>query len=488
MAVQKYAHGLSFADAAARLAYVPSPGDANKVAKQFDDNSYWVLTSVEPVQWSPMQEVAFANLGGQTKVIYVRTAGDDKNDGTSVGQALATLPKAFEMVAKDFWNGFYVIDITGMTISDPINFPQVRSGSFIASTEDLGFNDDYGAVYRSAVNIRATPTIIGALPTVDTEITTRPGVIRLDCTTAAPAWTVDEHKGRFLRSTAALSAMEYLVIGNGVDYIDVVNGTTSPLNYPCEIVELGAVFAPDAVDELVCDGLIGGYTFYGIRFNILEDQAFAITNCTSLTFESCAFWSGRTRTGGLGVPRFMRCFFESTTYAGVRFTGGAMEFIHCAAVGINGLFSYGSIQNGMGDVINPVASAHTLIRCFIEYFGEMGTSCYPAAVFMSGTVIEQPMSGGLLGSRITIDGANSVINGLWVDSGSYAHVASNGTPAIVLDDPTVGPGGTMLIKADVTITGDITVGATVVAAGTLVSGWQVVEHAARGAKCIIERP
>lgn len=52
--IHKYAYGLSFVDQAARLAFVPTAGDVNKVAKQLDDGSYWVLTSHAPATWATL--------------------------------------------------------------------------------------------------------------------------------------------------------------------------------------------------------------------------------------------------------------------------------------------------------------------------------------------------------------------------------------------------------------------------------------------------
>lgn len=68
MAVLKYIYSLPFDDAGTRLEYVPVAGDINKVARQFYDDSYWVLTSVSPVQWTPMQAVD-SNVTGVYKPI-----------------------------------------------------------------------------------------------------------------------------------------------------------------------------------------------------------------------------------------------------------------------------------------------------------------------------------------------------------------------------------------------------------------------------------
>ena len=240
MAIQKYAYGLAFQNQAARLAYVPQGGDLNKVAKQFDDNTYWVLISVAPATWSPLIDAQYLNFAGATRTLYVRPTGNDANDGSSVQDAVKTLTAALDLVIKDFWNGDHLIDVTGCTLEEDVYFPQVRAGSYLRSRHADGIGGDtYGSFHKASVNIRATPQKDVAIG----DITSLPSVAPYHPVVYTFPWgTVLRQWGNVPGAPFDPTAMTL----NPVDGPVAVNATTNEITITrgaTTVAQLEAVFA-----------------------------------------------------------------------------------------------------------------------------------------------------------------------------------------------------------------------------------------------------
>lgn len=316
----------------------------------------------------------FRNLSGGARTFYVRPGGEDFiNDGMSPAAAFKTIQRALFEMEKDFWNGYYVVDVTGCTIDEEIIFPQIRSGGHVYGprNEDglTHANDSYGAAFRSAVNFRANPQVLYTGPATDLGLLNNAAGEWTQLQVSGAAWQPGEHKKHFLKGT------------NG-DLIPIWDNTADTLFICPTVVErvdleaanitlvaLGATFLGRRTGQYILDSLLGGYTFFGIHFYIDatstedRDEWMKITNCPSLVFEGCLFdgsdWQARIRTGGSGLLRFMRC---RAIQVPLRHVGGSYllyDNIWDSESGSYGLFSSGSIDN-YDDQTLPVPSMLTM--------------------------------------------------------------------------------------------------------------------------------
>lgn len=53
-----------FINEAARLTYVPLDSDEGKIARQLNDNSYWLLLSRSPIQWLQIKQATWGDIAG----------------------------------------------------------------------------------------------------------------------------------------------------------------------------------------------------------------------------------------------------------------------------------------------------------------------------------------------------------------------------------------------------------------------------------------
>lgn len=292
----------------------------------------------------------FWNLTGTPKKFFVRPGGDDNNAGDTAATAFKTIPRALFEMEKDFWNGSYIVDITGCIVNENIVFPQVRSGGHVygpnadaTGNRNNPTQDEYGAAFRSAVNFRATPTVIftGPRQTMSSTYNDPNGIdVWRTITVTGVNWAPDIYKGKFFVSSYGNLVPIY---GNDAtrlffqeSHVDVDTNPVDNTQYTTiTIVEPGATFVANKYGQYILDSLLGGYTFFGIKFEMHDDgvtsmdEWMKITHCPSLVFEACSFdYVGnnpfaRIRVGGNGLVRWIRTYNRACD---LRSVGGAQMF------------------------------------------------------------------------------------------------------------------------------------------------------------------
>jgi hypothetical protein len=197
MATRQYVYDFSFPTAAARLAATPSIGDEGKVARQFDDNSYWTLLQVTPsVKWSPL----VGSVGDEDTLIYVDAAtGNDAAIGSqtyplaSLDEALARLPQTWKKKCR--------IYLSAATYT-------LNGGYSVRVGRNTGIADNPLLIIGTMSDLVGTRTISSV---VDSS-----GVLSVRDNTFAP--TLDQYHGRFVRFTSgAAVGVVRLIRGTAVD-------------------------------------------------------------------------------------------------------------------------------------------------------------------------------------------------------------------------------------------------------------------------------
>ena len=335
----------------------------------------------------------FRNLSGQERKFYVRPNGNDSNSGESGSNAFLTMARALHEIEKDYYNGYYTIDITGCTFNEKIQFPQVRAESTLKSDYNNGLPiDEYGSRFRSSVNIRALPTVVSSLNgCVDTGEILAPTVHRL--TLAGAAWAPASLMDHFVDGGPGTTRLP--IVGNGADWIDVlfpINGGITPTR----LVKNSATFIGDEEAKLVFDGLVAGYIVTGVNFDQPADQALVVQNASTVAFEYGYFPNGRIRVGGAGMPRFYLCRLnegEST-----RMTGGSVMFKGCVGT----FLGWGNADNAIGDIISGVPVYATIDECY-GAIGYLDGSNYDVTVRCMNSVLD---CGYRVGGRLILEGGH----------------------------------------------------------------------------------
>lgn len=349
----------------------------------------------------------FRSLSDQDIVLYVRPDGSDDNDGLTEGSAFASLAAALFEVDKDFRAGTYTIDVTGCTLTDGFTFPQVRG---LTRNKHLSYEgggrDSYGANFKGAVNIRATPTLVSTVLLDNVSYSDK----QIVATVNSATWVENEHKGRFVRTSSG----ELLPIASN-DGINLflacrVMGVAPGLSV--DIVELSASFVGSSEGQFLFGGINAAVSIYGVKFTMGGGESIFVQNCTDIIFEGCAFLtvSGRVQAGGTGIVRFDNCFFSTS----IRFVGGKLTLFGCAFT--TGFIDYGSSYiDNQSTYFSRVSI--DIMECYIEDFGWLGTSCEStgAAITIRDCHIstwDEP----LMGAVVSVD--SSYIGSIILDTNS----------------------------------------------------------------------
>ena len=387
-----------------------------------------------PRHASEQRAKAFKNLDGSTKTVFVRPGGSDEANGLTTQSAFATLSRALSEVEKDFINGRYIIDITGCTIDEHLHFPQVRSGSFLETLQSGMQPDSYGAQYTSSLNIRATPTNILTLPARDPEGTGFENIgfgrWRLTFVAAAPNWTPSVFKGKFLRKHVVDGGTDFYemvpIIDNGTDWITITDTSSFGVDGIMTIAEPGATIQIRSLSYVILDGLVGGCTVYGVRFQDPTegngDQGLVAHNCASLLFEACTFHASRIRAGGTGITRFFGCAFPTANgNPAIRLSGGSVLLDKCAVQSI--LFDSASLDAGVWGMITPAPSSLVIMRSYIDNMGEPGFRYYPADVVCKNSYIRYISVGAIFtGNHGMFQNVRFEEGDIWVEAGGFVEL------------------------------------------------------------------
>ena len=439
-----------------------------------------------PLHATDFRAKSFLDLQGQAVTLFVRPTGSDNNDGLTEQTPFLTLSRVMRELEKDFRNGSYTVDITGCTFDEPISFVQIRAETTLRTAYRGAVRDSYGAEYYSAVNFRARPTVILDLPAIVGGVHQEVARARLDYSAYVPNWVPGAYRGKFLDGGDGTRLIP--IIDNGVDWIDYVEDTTymADTGTQCvfaRIVSNGAMIRASNANPVTLDGIVGGYTFFGIRFDRLNDEAFVIQNCQTLSFEGCDFYSspwGRIRIGGSGIPRFYMCTFH---YSSFRTTGARLMFQGCASPTGGTVLGWGNPDNPIGDVISGVNNEISVDRCWFGGLTYMNTGYYPGAhIRVSNSTIENIFSGTpFQHGELSIWSSN--IGNLSVGFGGVARAMWSG----IFTNPSVVKGG-MLYLEGASIDGNVTVDGVVTDPTTLPPGFNTLRSSDGSAVCYYVAP
>jgi len=259
------------------------------------------------------------------KVIYVRPGGSDLNDGSEISLAVATLRRAMELVPVAFEDRRYVIDLTGMTVTETAisslaakissigswqNFDQTGGG--FADASIMAFGTDY---YRGALTFRATPTPLVSGIAVSSQVADT--VTGMYSVTTTSNFTLNQHRGKLLYGAGFVECA--VIVSNTAGPNSVIKTTTNyPFAGPLTICDYGAEMTlGDTSDQLNQPNksiVACALQFTGIKFNVPPDAlpalsgALSITSSSSVDFSQCELQGATLIGGGLSLIENCYCY------------------------------------------------------------------------------------------------------------------------------------------------------------------------------------
>ena len=256
-------------------------------------------------------------------------SGSDGNDGLTAGTALQTIAKAYEIFPTNtfpFGGTDPVVTINladngagGVQTYGPLHL--IRIGSASALRTNYRF---VGPPMVAATIAGSTSAPLDVVPATQVDQTGTPSVAadarrcRLNATTAAPGWTIDQHQGLFARITrgGSLVIPEIPITKNSANQVfiddegvvaDVLAGDT------LEIVTPGARILGPAADLGIFLLTGSGSGFVGFlnpaeiaHFTRLSLETPLVAGVQGLAFDRCAF-SGIIMSGRGGSAGFANC-------------------------------------------------------------------------------------------------------------------------------------------------------------------------------------
>lgn len=384
------------------------------------------------------QVMTYRDDGQELEVFVDQVNGDDANDGLTAGTALQTL----EAIRQKFQ--LYLYGAPSGATRFVVNLLNPTNAQITYTVRDLhvgGRNSSgvYTWNYRGPDMIQATlatgpaTAALDAVPAQRVDQTGTPSGTgnrtQLDFSTAAPGWTVNDLRGRFLRVTrgGTLVYYELPICENGVDFLIVdtlgIVGTLQNTD-TVEIVEPAVkIEAPAGAPDF------GAVAISGPGCAATPAFFFATDPCT---FERIAFADIlATEVSGL---TFDRCLVTGENNFGFRIFGGSAGYVNtiCNAVLLHACASVAvtrSRATGAADPIeqpantnDPTLSMTILVHDFNirvgfaepfgfnpRYNGQFGGFKWPVSVYASGEsgiLVDGP------GSFLTVDTtATPSING-----------------------------------------------------------------------------
>lgn len=344
------------------------------------------------------------SFSGTVNVYVDGGSGSDNNDGLTPTSALATLGEVYQKFPLFTMSGGRII----VNLAGVGGFGASATAERIYTARSLwvGGGEAYlnSYVYKGPQMVPFTPATgpstapLDAIPAVNLTNQTR-----FDFTAAAPGWTVNNLRFRFLRVTRAGAKVifELPISGNTADTITVDVGALAGLILPTDtatVVTPGAVINPIGVPSVGVDGLRLLGTG-GSSQPFISSTAF---NTLGFVFERITF--GIMVTILPPGTSFDRCRFTSSEF----FQGGSLYFINCAGgtfiiddvATVNGTTTLGSRPDVAGsDPINALSAQQCEIiatsmalgqqRGNAVYLAQRNCSFYGSAT-LSGLLVSGP--------------------------------------------------------------------------------------------------
>jgi hypothetical protein len=195
---------LEYADQAARDAATLTANDIGRLARQLDNNTFWVLRNDAPLQWVPVGHNLAPALGTVAEtIIYVRSTGDDNTgDGRTTLTAYRTIRRALEDIPYIIYGERYIIDCTGIgqelntdaTLLPPIMSPDAT----VFDPQPQGFTN------KGPLTIQADPTVIDTISPAELVGQISDPTTQLRQIDTTKNYTADQHRGRMLRDVNGL--------------------------------------------------------------------------------------------------------------------------------------------------------------------------------------------------------------------------------------------------------------------------------------------
>lgn len=273
------------------------PADEGSIYIQTETNAgrVWVKTTSADTGWVQQSVIPgpeVAAYGTPERLIYVRNGGDDNADGSSEGNAVATLRRAHQLVKRISPYEFQVIECSTFveTDPDPLILPQLHAGNDVQIYLTGDTSDGSQNFQHTALEYRAEPTLVQAL-TVNN--------VAAAATTDMPIITVDEvlvpdaHVGQFVIASSPAVAG---TIKSNTDH-DIYLMSSSP-------AVIGDWVAPVGIYKPSCEltygsagypsmagGVMGihlsGLQFSGIKVRSPVPVSMYFSGCGFVQFQLC---------------------------------------------------------------------------------------------------------------------------------------------------------------------------------------------------------
>lgn len=236
--------------------------------------------------------ILFEDQGGVEETIYVRSTGSDTTgDGKTTGTAFRTVRHALTTIPFMLFGVRYIVDCTdiGQELNaDPLRFPPYFSPNpaiYDASPSVAGFNN------RAPVTIQATPTLVETITSGQISGHTQDSVAKIRTLQTTKTFTVDEHKGRFLRDANNRVA-------------PIASNTTSDIEYADDATLTGPVEVLEQSAEIRNSGTGNAVEIYGLAAPV-QLNGIKLTTASTSSFRYGLFLNGGT------VPLSMKaCFVD----------------------------------------------------------------------------------------------------------------------------------------------------------------------------------
>lgn len=278
---------------------------------------------------------------GSTVNIYVDSInGLDTNDGLTITTPIQTFTELYtKFPIRAIQNSRIIVHLAGVSGfgASATAVADYDTVNLLVGGDGAPWGNSY--VYRGPQMVPVTPTtgpataaldvvpvvaILGGAPAAGG---TRAS--RFDFTTAAPAWTINDFRGKFLRITRAgiLVIVEAPIYSNTADTISVFKDGLAALGSPIlasdtvEIVEPGARFINDTDPATSFDNV----RVTGTGISDWDQTDLDPAPATGLTFTRCSWRSAPVLYGAFGIE-FDRCRFNTYLQA----YSSSLSFVSCS--------------------------------------------------------------------------------------------------------------------------------------------------------------
>lgn len=263
------------------------------------------------------------------QVIYVRTGGNDANDGSTAALAVATLERAMALVPIQFEDRRYIIDLTGCTLTVAgiasiasrmssigwwQNFDETAGDYFDADL--MAFPGDY---YRGALTFRAEPTDL--YTGIDVTAQAADAVTGMYTYTTDGDFDADELKGKLLYGSG-FAEVAVIVSNTAGPNSEIYCAFSFPMTAPVRVADYSAVLTLGDATE---------------QDNFPNDSAFAC----SVQFQGIKFVKAPETIdfllGAINITTPLVCNFTQCEIQGANFRGGGSTLIEdCYLYGPDG--------------------------------------------------------------------------------------------------------------------------------------------------------